>query len=115
MLAHTPNNSPIVRPTVWPTTVAHKAQAGNFSVIDDVLCIMILMCVLAGSYCIRRYNVIYVMCPFSGDGALQLTRKHAACTSGVRTKDRDIWTSQSSITNKRGTFFVCRQNDSTNP
>jgi hypothetical protein len=30
--------------------------------------------------------------PVLGDEALNSTRKHAACTKGVRTKDRDFWT-----------------------
>jgi hypothetical protein len=32
----------------------------------------------------------YCMCPFSGDEALNSTRKHAACINGVRTNDRDF-------------------------
>jgi hypothetical protein len=30
--------------------------------------------------------------PFWGNEALNSTRKHAACTNGVRTKDSDFWT-----------------------
>jgi hypothetical protein len=58
----------------------------------------------------QRYNVILKLCPFSGDKALPSTRKHAACTNGVKTRDSNFWTSEISMIQK-GTLFVYSQND----
>jgi hypothetical protein len=57
----------------------------------------------AMAHCMQPYNVLLKMCQFSGDKALQSTRKHTACTNGVRTKD---WTTEfSMIPRKKGLFF----------
>jgi hypothetical protein len=41
------------------------------------------------------------------DEALQLIRKHVACTNGVRTKDRDFWTAEIlMIPRKKCPFFL---------
>jgi hypothetical protein len=45
--------------------------------------------------------------PIFGDQVLQMTRKHAACTKGVRKEDRDFWTNKISMTYS--------QNDPKNP
>jgi hypothetical protein len=37
------------------------------------------------------------MCPISGDEALQSTKKHPACTNGVRINDSNFLTSQISM------------------
>jgi hypothetical protein len=56
------------------------------------------------------------MCPFSGDEALQSTRKNAACKNGVSKKDRDFCTSNHFDDSKEdGLSFVYSQNDPNNP
>jgi hypothetical protein len=47
------------------------------------------------------------MSNFFGDEALQSTRKHTACTNGVRTKDHDFWTEEfSMIPREKGLLLI---------
>jgi hypothetical protein len=57
-------------------------------------------------HCMQLQNVILKMCPFLGDQALNSTRKHSACTNGVRTKDSGFWTGGNSTIPKNKSFFV---------
>jgi hypothetical protein len=45
------------------------------------------------------------MCPFLGDEALNSTRKHAGCTTTVRTKKRDFWTDEIAMIPRKKPLF----------
>jgi hypothetical protein len=45
----------------------------------------------------QRYVVILKMCLFLGDEALQSSKKHAACTNAVGTKNGDFWIDEISV------------------
>jgi hypothetical protein len=59
--------------------------------------------------------MIMKMGPFLVDEALQSTRKHAACTNGVRTNDRDFWTHGFWMIPRKTAFFLFVVNDPINP
>jgi hypothetical protein len=56
--------------------------------------------------CMLRLNVLLIMCQFLGDEALQSTRKHTACTNGVKTNDHDLWTTEFSMMPREKGFFL---------
>jgi hypothetical protein len=54
---------------------------------------------------VRHYNIILKMHPFLRDEALTSTRKHAACTNGVRTKYHDFWAAKIRIIPRKSALF----------